>query len=518
MSSSGESSPPIPPPDEQAIKAAELRARALEAERALAAARAPWWRRADPLVVAVVVGALSLVGNAVVTLLSSYSNVAQERQKAGDDLALEKLKAQYNLVLQAMATNDPEAAKRNINFFIDAGLLVDDDCKIRKAIDKDQPVLPSLSGVAPAATGTSSGHYAPEIAQIYDFPPNLDGRDQTIGIIELAGALNMSDLKQYFGALSLPVPDVASIAVDSAQAQAGDADGQVMLDVEVAGAVAPRAHLRVYFAPNTAVGYADALHRAVADDVDIISTGWGEPETGWKPGEISTINAALKSAADHNITVLAAAGDNGVTDGVNDGLRHVDFPASSPWVLAVGGTSLQASADVITSETVWQDGDSATGGGVSTVFDRPDWQANVPVPKRPDGTYGRGIPDIVATASPEFGMATVVDGHTVVEGGDSATAPLWAGLIALIDQGVGHPVGYINPRLYEQIGPAGVFHTITTGNNGDSGVTGYSAGPGWSPVAGWGSPDGQKLLTWFLDHPDPRFASEAKPCEASAPG
>ena len=144
------SSEPSPlPSDELAVKAAELQVRKLEAAKAMAGLSSPWWRRADPVVLAILAGVLTLLGNMIVTILNNYNNLSQEHLKATDDFALEQAKAKYNLVLQAMATNDAAVAKRNIHFFIDAGLLEDDKCKIRDAIDHDQPVLPSLSGVAP---------------------------------------------------------------------------------------------------------------------------------------------------------------------------------------------------------------------------------------------------------------------------------------------------------------------------------------------------------------------------------
>jgi kumamolisin len=205
------------------------------------------------------------------------------------------------------------------------------------------------------------------------------------------------------------------------------------------------------------------------------------------------MNNALHAAAEKGITVIAAAGDGGVTDGVKDGKPHVDFPASSPWVLAVGGTSVVASAHQIVEETVW----NATGGGVSELFEQPDWQAALQVPVRKDGTAGRGIPDVAAIADPTSGALLLIGGARQVIGGTSLSAPVWAGLIALINQGLGHDVGYLNPLLYQKIGPAGVLRSITKGDNSRDGVQGYAARPGWNPVAGWGSPDGMKLLEWL---------------------
>ena len=198
---------------------------------------------------------------------------------------------------------------------------------------------------------------------------------------------------------------------------------------------------------------------------------------------------------------MAAAGDSGVTDGVNDGQAHVDFPGSSPWVLTCGGTRITVSGGKITSEVVWNDaagiGFGATGGGVSAHFPKPNWQAHVNIPTDSQGHVGRGIPDVAVAASPESGYRVIIDGQAVVLGGTAAATPFWAGLIALINQGLGHNVGYINPVLYTKLGPAGALRGITEGNNGEKGVKGYSAGPGWNAATGWGSPDGRKLLQAF---------------------
>jgi hypothetical protein len=275
------SDPSPPSPEELAVKAAELQVRRLEAAKAMADISSPWWRRADPLTLAIFAGVLTLLGNMGVALLNGYESVSQEQKKASDDLALEQAKARYNLVLQAMATNSAEIAKRNVHFFIDAGLLKDDDCLIREAIDKDQPVLPALSGVAPPAP--SGVHSVPEIATLYNFPGGFDGRGVTVGILEFGGSIVPTDIENYFKALSLPAPDVVPIFVDGAEPKSEQgADAQVMLDVEIIGAIAPRAQIRVYFAQFTAANFANSIARAAADGVAVLSIGWGQPESAWK--------------------------------------------------------------------------------------------------------------------------------------------------------------------------------------------------------------------------------------------
>jgi kumamolisin len=192
------------------------------------------------------------------------------------------------------------------------------------------------------------------------------------------------------------------------------------------------------------------------------------------------------------VTVLAASGDDGASDGNTSGTPTVDFPAASPYVVGCGGTKLTISGAAIGSEQVWNElsaNEGATGGGVSEVFALPSFQQSVNVPAAPNGFVGRGVPDVAGDADPETGYNVFVDGQPAVIGGTSAVAPLWAGLLALINQTLGANVGYLNPLLYSAAAEA-TFHDITSGNNGD-----YSAGPGWDACTGLGSPNGSALMT-----------------------
>jgi len=265
------------------------------------------------------------------------------------------------------------------------------------------------------------------------------------------------------------------------------------LDIEVSGAIAPGAKIVVYFADNTDAGFLNAITTAVHDSTNnpsVISISWGGPESSWTKQAMTSMDEAFQAGAAMGVTVCAAAGDDGSTDGLNDGLNHVDFPASSPNVLACGGTTLVGSANHITSETTWNElanSEGATGGGVSDVFPLPSWQTKAGVPKsaNPKHNVGRGVPDVSGNADPTTGYVTLVDGQSGVIGGTSAVAPLWAGLIALINQSLGKPVGLINPLLYQNASTARDFHDVTSGNNGA-----YSAGPGWDACTGLGSPIG----------------------------
>ena len=349
---------------------------------------------------------------------------------------------------------------------------------------------------------SSASYTAPQVSQLYDFPPAATGHGQTIGIIELGGGYAQSDLNTYFSGLGIsPAPPVKAVSVDGATNQpTGDSSGpdaEVMLDIEVAGAVAPGATIVVYFAPNTDAGFLDAINQAVDDkqnNPSVISISWGGPESTWTSQSLQAYNSALRAASAVGVTVCVAAGDNGASDGVDDGLEHVDFPASSPYALACGGTHLVGSGTTISNEVVWNDlpNNGATGGGVSATFPLPTWQANAKVTPsvNPGSFVGRGVPDVAGDADPYTGYQVDVDGSDIVVGGTSAVAPLWAGLIACFNSGLKASVGYLNPTLYQTVaGAAGAFHDITSGNN-----DGYSAGPGWDACTGWGSPNGAAIL------------------------
>lgn len=356
--------------------------------------------------------------------------------------------------------------------------------------------------VAVNSTGSGRPFTVREVMQLYNFPGNLDGQGQTIGIIEFGGSYKNSDLDAYFSQSKLLRPKISEVLVDGKRpSDPGGADAQVELDIEVTGAVAPKAQIVLYLSSaGDFKNYANTVEAAVKDEIhqpSVLLIDWGNAEKVYVPTtEMQRINAVLQVAALKGMTVVVPTGNSGASDGVQDKRAHVDFPASSPWVLSVGGTALVAEKNSIKSEVVWNDNvGGATGGGISEVFPMPDWQKDILMPKNVNnGTTGRGVPDVAANASPNMGYTLFIGGHPTVIGGTSAAAPLWAGLIALLNQGTGRRLGYINPLLYKQYGRSGAFHSITSGNNSVAGVKGYTAGPDWNACTGWGSPNGQKLL------------------------
>ena len=348
----------------------------------------------------------------------------------------------------------------------------------------------------PALAGAAS-FTAVQLAALYDFPQG-DGKGECIALIELGGGYQPQDIQTYFSGLGLTAPAVTAVSVDQGTNQpTGDPngpDGEVMLDIEVAGAIAPAAAIAVYFAPNTDAGFLDAVTTAIHDDVrkpSVVSISWGGPESTWTQQAMTAMDQAFQAAAALGVTVCVAAGDSGSTDGVSDGANHVDFPASSSNALACGGTSLQASGTTIVSEVVWNDGNPASGaggGGVSAFFALPSWQQGLDttdVEGNRSPLAKRGVPDVAADADPQTGYDVLVDGTSAVYGGTSAVAPLWAGLIARINAATGRSAGFINPALY---GQPSALHDITQGNNG-----GFAASSGWDACTGLGSPDGAKV-------------------------
>jgi kumamolisin len=371
-------------------------------------------------------------------------------------------------------------------------------------------------GLEDARADASSLSYTPiQVAALYDFPAGQNGSGECIALIELGGGYNPTDLSNYWNQLKLiDTPTVLAVSVGNGNNNpTGDPngpDGEVMLDIEVSGAIAPGAKIVAYFAENTDAGFLNAITTAVHDEDNnpsILSISWGGPESSWTQQAMTSMDLAFQAAAAMGVTVCVASGDDGSTDGVDDRQNHVDFPASSPHVLACGGTRLVASGNAITSEIVWNElssNDGASGGGVSDVFPLPSWQnaAGVPPSDNPGHNVGRGVPDVAGDADPATGYVTFVDGQSAVFGGTSAVAPLWAGLIALINESMGRPSGFINPSLYQNASKRADFNDVTSGNNGA-----YAARPGWDACTGLGSPIGTQVAA-VLGAPLPSQAKE----------
>ncbi|WP_233869919.1 S53 family peptidase [Paraburkholderia adhaesiva] len=389
----------------------------------------------------------------------------------------------------------PVHLPEDVHEVVTAVLGFDNRAKARPHFRTNPTIRPPIR----AARAVTNSFTPLQIAQLYDFPSG-DGRGQCIALVELGGGYSETDLRAYFSALGVPFPIVESVSVDQAKnAPTGDPngpDGEVTLDVEIAGALAPAARIAVYFAPNSEAGFVDAVSAALHDSTrnpSVISISWGAPESAWTQQTLTALNDALQTAVALGVTVCAASGDSGSSDGVGDGADHVDFPASSPYALGCGGTRVTAANGKIERETVWSSAnDGATGGGVSSTFALPAWQKGLSVAGSDGSTSAlarRGVPDVSADADPATGYVVRIGGSDTVVGGTSAVAPLWAALIARINATRGKPVGFANALLYAQ---PRAFNDITTGNNGD-----YSAAPGWDACTGLGTPVGTKVAGVF---------------------
>jgi kumamolisin len=358
-----------------------------------------------------------------------------------------------------------------------------------------------------SASATATGRYPPAIAALYGFPTGeAVGKGQSIAIVELGGGYKPATLQKYFDEdIKTTPPAIVDVSVGGVvNTPASSASSEVYLDIEVVGSVAPGASLVVYFSTPTLQGFLEAV-RAAVHDADhansVVSISWGGAEHPENTMYTDAMNQTMQEAAALGITVLASTGDDGAADATSGtGSAQVNFPASSPWVLACGGTSVVASADAIESETVWNSSGKATGGGVSAIFPAPPYQTSAgiaPTSVNPGGGGGRGVPDVAACADRDTtGYLVLSDGvpRAMPTGGTSAAAPLWAALIAAINEAAGRNLGFVNPALYAQPVRTQCFNDILVGNNTTAAAPGYSASPGWDPCTGFGSPIGSALL------------------------
>jgi kumamolisin len=356
----------------------------------------------------------------------------------------------------------------------------------------------------------------PLMAELYNFPQRADG--ETIGIFEFGGGYTPSDVQLFYESVGVAVPSIVPVSVDGQKNSPGSDDFTVetLLDIGVSGSAAPGARLVVYFAPWTEQGWVDIVTTAIHDaanrpSVISISYGWPENETTgdltWSLAAIKAVNTTFQEAAVLGVSVFVSSGDTGADCGVGDSKAHVEYPASDPFVTCCGGTTISNIAGSRFTEYVWND-NGITGGGISDIFCPPNfalppWQSLVSVQGSVnDGHLGRGIPDIAGNADPDSGYAIFLNGENIGPvGGTSATAPLYAALAALLNAGLGEPVGYLNPTLYAA--PAYIFRDISDGqSNGTGGVNGYVSGPGWDGCTGRGSVDGIALKYVLQGGPD----------------
>ena len=296
----------------------------------------------------------------------------------------------------------------------------------------------------------SSWYIPSQLAAHYNFPTG-DGTGEAVGLLEFGGGYFPADLQEFCKLAGVGMPTVVPVSTDGTATNSRDgAEGEVMLDVEVVAGICPKSTIVVYFAEWTEQGWITAMDAVIQDkthDPGVISVSWGAPEDTdiWTDQAMTQMNETFKEAALLGITICIAAGDDGSSDADMDGHAHADFPASSPYVLAVGGTTIPTKGGT-GPDIVWKEGDGlradnggSTGGGVSAKFDRPPWQEGITVASvNPGAIVGRCVPDVAANAdwnaSPYL---LVVDGKVQGNGGTSAASPLWASLVTLVNQARG---------------------------------------------------------------------------------
>jgi kumamolisin len=377
------------------------------------------------------------------------------------------------------------------------------------------PVLPKPPPPPPPSTATPLT--PPQVARLYQFP-SVSAAGQTIGLLEFGyGGYSVSDIELSMAPFGLNVPNIIPVATGGMTIGAAEPAMEQTLDIVVAASVAQGANIAVYFAPWSEQGFVDAVTTAVHDNANnpsVLSISYGLAELSglWSQAAMEAISATFQEAAGLGITVLVASGDSGSDFGAGGGIARVGYPASDPYVTACGGTWIHNVQGSSFEESTWPQ----TGGGVSDVFDLPTWQAfaGVPPSANGNGRIGRGVPDVAGNAAPQSGYNIVLDGKPPQPiGGTSAVAPLYAGLVAMINASlttrneVETRVGYLNPSLYSA-GMQSAFRDVADGvsNATPQGLDGapgpgYTSGPGWDACTGLGSINGSELLA-LLSYPE----------------
>lgn len=379
---------------------------------------------------------------------------------------------------------------------------------INKAPIKERRIFPMQLNLNKSMLKGTAVH-AKDFEKLYNFPEELDGSGQCIGIISLGGGYDEKILKKYFKGHGIPMPDISWVSVDGGKNEPGantEYDYEVYMDLEIVGSLAPGAKIVVYFAKNDKANILKAFKQAIHDNKNkpqVISMSWGTLEENFSRHEAIALNNVFKEAAHLNITLICSSGDLGSSGKVDQTGLNVQLPASSPYILAVGGTQTDVVDNKILHEDVWkqeqemsgQKVNFSSGGGFSDFYPMPQFQKSV-LPITFKKKKKRGIPDVAANASTTPGIILNVSNTIQVSMGTSASTPLWAALITRINQKLNElnlpHVGFINPFIYhDEFRP--LFNQVLHGENGN-----YNATGGWDPCTGLGTPDGEKFLEQII--------------------
>ena len=349
------------------------------------------------------------------------------------------------------------------------------------------------SGTAQASNSDTStdaflGYTPIELAEAYEFPEG-DGDGETIGIIELGGTYIQSDMDKYFSDLGIETPTVYKVGVDANDIIQNDLE--VTLDIQVIGALLPKASLVLFYGNTLITAIKEAIYNPKFKP-SVLSVSWAGSEFNYSRAELTEMNQLCYQAALLGITIVAASGDQGAFNSKN--FLNVNVPASMPFVLACGGTKINIQDGQNKEEIVWNElatKQGATGGGYSARFAIPSYQHQALEHYHMYQGNSMGVPDVAANADASSGYKTLYKGRYFAEGGTSAATPVWASLLVRINQHLGYRLGHINEILYKQAN-TDVFRQITEGNNGH-----YPAASYWNPSTGLGSPKGKALLQSF---------------------
>ena len=393
------------------------------------------------------------------------------------------------------------------------------------------PPVNTAADVCPPALSNEPNCYTPHAFRVAYGVESLvqqgyTGKGQTvIDIVSFGSPTLQKDLDAFDKQFGLPPIQLQIISplnqpISDPDNQQGGWAEETTLDVEIIHSIAPDAKIIVLTSPvaetEGTIGLPEflKLEQYVIDHKlgNIVSQSWGVSELTLQanidpagPQQVKQWDAFYQQAtAQYNITYLSSSGDNGSTDYIDlhaKQLAHVQttsFPCDDPWVTAVGGTQLQRNGNTF-SESVWNTGGGASGGGFSRFFSMPSYQQTLPASTKGQFNNRRGVPDVAADGDPATAVAHYVNGHWTMIGGTSAAAPVWAGIMAIANQMAGHPLGFINPALYKLANSASYssdFHDITLGNNTNQqvNVPGYSAVAGWDAATGLGTPNAAKLI------------------------
>jgi subtilase family serine protease len=366
------------------------------------------------------------------------------------------------------------------------------------------PPLPCLHSTPIGCFGADTLRAAYAIQPLLD--GGITGAGRTIVVVDaFQNPTIEADLAKFDSYWNIPAPPSFTVlspygvpAFDPTNRIQVGWSQEISIDVEWAHAVAPGAAIVLVQANSEKdVDLVDATSYAIRHNLgDVITQSFGEAETCAPSEVLAKQHAAFRAAGERGISVFASSGDKGAARQSCDGnslVLSASTPASDPNVTGVGGTRLLADGTGgYLSETAWNTASGASGGGFSTIYRRPGYQATAH-----DNKKSRGVPDVAYNADGTTGYLAVWNGRGGLVHGTSAGAPQWAGIAALADQAAGHRLGALNQRLYriaksDAYGSA--FHDITTGNNTFGGIAGYSAGPGWDPVTGLGSPQVATLV------------------------